>query len=298
MIRKLFWPAACILISAAGLFSYIHGLDTLYNARSTSAAISAPLDYRESVEIPIIMYHGLSAEEKKESDYVITSRRFEEDLKWLAANHYTTILPSQLISYVNSGAKLPPKPVILTFDDGYANNYSLAFPLLQQYDAKAVIAIIGSQSDISSNDIYRDGSYGNISWGEATIMSSSGLVEFASHTYCLHQSDKGKRKGADRLAGESFEVYRQVLLDDLSRNQALIKQATGKEPRVFAWPYGAYPMDGCADQILRELGFDATFTSYQHTSSVKAGVPESLYGLGRYLRTPAFDITTIAKGHL
>ena len=120
-------------------------------------------------------------------------------------------------------------------------------------------------------------------------MNASGLVEFASHTYDLHHIEKS-RKGADRKPGESLEDYTRVLTDDLQRNQDAIAAAIGKPPQVFAWPYGAYPADKSADPILKAVGIRASFTSYQHTSELRRGDADSLFGLGRYLRTPQFDI--------
>lgn len=275
--------AASVLFSCFGL---VH--------KSLSAGtVPVMADSRESIDIPIIMYHGITGNSEKESEYVISADRFEKDLIWLEENGYTTVLPSQLINYVKSGARMPARPVILSFDDGFGNNYTLAYPLLQKHSAKAVFALIGSESDLSSADIYRDPGSSNMTWGEVAIMARSGLAEFANHTYSLHKAAPGGRKGADRLPGESFSEYRQALLEDIGKNQALIEKAAGKAPQVFAWPYGAYPKDGSADQILMELGFDATFVSWQHTSSVKAGAPETLYGLGRWLRTPEFRMESI-----
>ena len=94
-------------------------------------------------------------------------------------------------------------------------------------------------------------------------------------------------------SGESEAAYRQVLTGDLMKNQELIEAATGTRPLTFAWPFGAYPADRSGDPILKDIGFEVTFTSYQHTSAVTRGEPESLYGLGRYLRTPSFDIKKI-----
>ena len=292
MKRKICSFLLITFMAASVLFSCF-GLVHRYLSAGTVPVMA---DSRESIDIPIIMYHGITGNSEKEREYVISAGRFENDLKWLEQNGFTTILPSQLVSYVINGTQLPSRPVILSFDDGYCNNYTLAFPLLQKYNAKAVIALIGSQSDISSREIYRNPESCSLSWGEAAIMAKSGLVEFANHSYSLHEAQKGGRKGADMITGESFDDYRQVLIDDLGKNQALIESATGKVPQVFAWPYGAYPADRCADSVLKELGFDATFVSYQHTSSVRAGAPETLYGLGRYLRTPDFDIRTILGG--
>lgn len=166
--------------------------------------------------------------------------------------------------------------------------------LLQQYQAKAVIALIGADCARSSDDIYRVPASCALSWGEVALMSRSGLVEFASHTYDLHRIRNG-RKGADRKKGEDFETYARLLREDSQKNQILITAAAGKPPQVFAWPYGAYPMDGAADSTLKALGMQATFTSYQRTSVVRRGDADSLYGLGRYLRTPRFDITKITE---
>ncbi len=247
------------------------------------------LDRRETVEIPIIMYHGITGSGGKESEYFISADRFERDLKWYRDKGYTTILPSQLYAYVSEGARLPSKPILLTFDDGYCNNYTYAFPLLQKYNRKAVISIIGSDSDISSEDIYRVPASCNLSWGEIALMAKSGLVEFGNHTYNLHRIAEG-RKGADQKTGESLEAYHKILIADIAKNQEKIRLATGSAPLMFAWPYGAYPADGNGDVALKEAGILMSVNSYQHISTVEQGNPDSLFGLGRYLRTPDFDL--------
>ncbi len=281
------------VLMVTGLFSYINS----YSKQVSSSAPFSLTDQRQSVDIPIIMYHGITPNAAEESEYFISTERFENDLKWLKENGYTAIFPTQLADYVKEGSKLPSNPVIISFDDGYCNNYLYAFPLLQKYNMKAVIALIGSESAGSSDDIYRDPLHCSLSWGEVSIMSKSGLIQFANHTYDLHRTSSG-RKGADRKSGESFEEYSRVLTEDLTKNQNLIALASGETPIVFAWPYGAYPMDRSADSILKDIGFDITFTSYQHTSTVKAGDNSTLYGLGRFLRTPSFNIEKIKDGHL
>ena len=276
-----------VLLMGAGIISYAGSCSRQAAGRSLSLS-----DSRDEIDIPVLMYHSFCKDSSGENEYTISADRFEGDLKWLRDKGYTTIFPSQLISYVNEGAMLPSKPVILTFDDGFANNMLYAFPLLQKYNMKAVIALIGSESDKSSSDIYRNREHGNLNWGEVAILSQSGLIEFASHTYDLHSISQ-ERKGADRKSGESSDQYRNILTEDLLKNQDLIEKATGSFPAAFAWPYGSYPADRIADPILRDLGFLVTFTSYQHTSGINRGEPDSLFGLGRYLRTPSFDIEKI-----
>lgn len=259
---------------------------------ASAAMESALKDSRETVELPVLMYHGIVSDASRASEYFITDTALEEDLKWLQDHGYTTVSVKQLTDYVQRGAKLPEKPVLLTFDDGYRNNYTLAFPLLQKYHAKAVISVIGSESDLSSGTIYRgdEVSGGNITWGEAALMVQSGLIEIGNHTYDLHRN-AGGRKGADRLEGESDDAYREVLTKDLGHNQDLISAATRQPALIFAWPFGAWPSDGSADPILKDLGFSGSLTSYQIMNTIRREDPDSLFGLKRFLRTPSFRLS-------
>ena len=101
----------------------------------------------EGCELPIIMYHGLLKEEARQGKYVLSPAQFESDLKYLKENGYHTVVVQDLIDYVEKGVPLPEKPVMLTFDDGYYNNYYYAFPLLEEYDAKIVISPICRYTD-------------------------------------------------------------------------------------------------------------------------------------------------------
>ena len=100
----------------------------------------------EGVEIPIVMYHSLLKDEARHGKYVISPAEFENDLQYLKKHGYTTILMSDLIAYTQ-GKELPGKPVLLTFDDGYYNNYLYAFELAKQYQCKFVISPIGYYAD-------------------------------------------------------------------------------------------------------------------------------------------------------
>ena len=285
--KDILLAAFLLILAITGL--YIH---CKLPAAAAAAMESAVKDSRETVQLPILMYHGITGDPSKTGEYFITADTFEKDLKWLRDHGYTTISVKQLADYAKNGARLPENPVLLTFDDGYRNNYTLAFPLLQKYNAKAVISLIGSESDLSSDTVYRGDADtgGNITWGEAALMVQSGLVEIGNHTYDLHRN-KGGRKGADKLKGESDESYRKVLMEDLGHNQDLIAAATGQPALLFAWPFGAWPTDGSADPILKDLGFAGSLTSYQIMNTIRRDDPDSLFGLKRFLRTPSFVLS-------
>lgn len=263
---KMFFYSMLIFCVAMGYYTFSSGYLT--------SNVPVIADNRGEVELPILMYHGITNDPSKVGDYTILTSTFESDLSWLRDNGYTTISANQLIDYVEKRSTLPAKPVMLTFDDGYENNYTLAFPLLKKYNMKAIISIIGSESHIHPE------------------VAMSNLIEFGNHTYNLHSNDGG-RKGADKIPGESQENYAKVLTEDLQKNQELIKDITGYYPMVFTWPYGAYPMDGSANQILKDMGFKMTLTSYQIKNVIEQGNPDTLFGLKRFLRTPGFDISKI-----
>ena len=249
-----------------------------------------PPELEQTGPLPILMYHDVTDEPTSDNPMVVTTEKLEGDLCWLKENGYHTILPQEL----TAGEPLPEKPVMITFDDGYVSNYRLLFPLLQKYNMKAVISLIGSDSEIASDDIYRVPSSCNLSWGEVALMAKSGLVEFGNHTYDLHRI-AGGRKGANQKPGESVEAYHEMLSADLTKNQEKIASASGSVPLLFAWPYGAYPQDKNADTVLKDVGLKMSVNSYQHTSAVEQGNPNSLYGLGRYLRTPSFSLETLQE---
>lgn len=275
-----------VFMALAGILAYRGSVS------ENTAVLPVITDSRDSVELPILMYHGITNIPSAVTDYTILSDTFEKDLKWLGENGFTSVSPSQLVGYVEKGSALPDKPVLLTFDDGYANNYTFALPLLQKYHMKAVISIIGTETDVSSGDLYRKVSNSSLSWGEIAILAASGNVEIGSHTYNLHRNSGG-RKGADKKPGETLEDYTAALTSDLTESRKKICDAAGNPPILFAWPYGAYPKDGSATPILKELGFKLSVTSYQKGNIIEKGNPDSLFGLRRFLRTPSFDMNKI-----
>ena len=122
------------------------------------------LSVSQEVRLPVLMYHGVHSNPKKAGDYVITPQALEEDLLYLQRQGCTTVVMSDLIAYVQQGAPLPEKPVMITFDDGYYNNYLNAYPLLQKYQMKAVISIIVGETDKYSELDENKENYSHITW--------------------------------------------------------------------------------------------------------------------------------------
>lgn len=237
----------------------------------------------EEIPLPIIMYHSLLKEPAVKNQYVIHPDLFEEDLQYLKKHGYTTVLMQDLIDCTASGKPLPPKPVLLTFDDGFYNNYFYGYPLLKRYQMKAVISIIGKTTETFSESKDRNPAYAYLTWKDIRELNASGLVEIQNHSYNAHSNGKD-RNGVSSNPGESRRAYRDFLQDQVLTLQEKLQKHAGFAPTTFTYPFGAF--DRRSEQMLKEMGFQATLICTEGVNTIKKGQPDSLYGLKRYLRPP------------
>ncbi|MCI8816338.1 MAG: polysaccharide deacetylase family protein [Angelakisella sp.] len=214
-------------------------------------------DMAEPIDIPVLMYHSINSRESRTGDYVITPKAFRKDLEWLRDAGYQTVVVQDLLNYVEEGVPLPEKPVMITFDDGYYNNYLNAFPILKEMGMKAVISIIVSETDKYSELQEDRENYSHLTWEQIREMMDSGLIEFQNHSYGLHKNGKqAARKGIGKKPGESTEAYQQAIREDVEKGQARFVEMTGYAPIAFTYPFGAVSEDSYP--VLEELGFRAT----------------------------------------
>jgi len=113
-----------------------------------------------------------------------------------------------------------------------------------------------------------------------------------NHSYYLHRNGKG-RNGVARIKGESDEKYKERLREDFRRITDKIYESCGVRPRAFAYPFGVLSKE--AEEVLTELDYKATFTSYSGVTEIKTGSPESLRLIRRYLRTPKNPVSSLLK---
>ena len=238
-----------------------------------------------SAQVPILMYHNL-AQEGSGND-TISVQRFEEHLAALQDAGYTTITFQDLLAYVEQGTELPEKPVLLTFDDGYESNYTLAYPLLQQYQMKATIFVIGVSM---GKDTYKDTGQAMIphfTQEQAAEMEASGLVTIESHGYDMHEvqgrDPEPIRVGILPREDESEWDYAAFLREDCQAMTDLL----GTTPGVLAYPYG-YASE-LSEVVLHEMGIYATVTIEEKVNTIVKGLPQSLRQMGRFYMTEAIS---------
>ena len=113
-----------------------------------------------------LMYHSIDSEKNKGGIFV---DEFEEHIKWIKDKKTFKMEELKGLDY-----KLPPNSILITFDDGYKNNYTLAFPILKKYNMKATIFL-------NTKFIEKDEAY--LNWDEIREMYESGLIDFQLHTH-------------------------------------------------------------------------------------------------------------------
>lgn len=194
--------------------------------------------------IPVLMYHEFVTKQDLDGgvafdEYAIYYHEFEHDLKWLHANGYTTITTQELVQYLNGQGKMPQKPVILTIDDGKLGVYKNAYPLLQQYDMKAVLSVIGSEIDAATQDpeMRKTNPAPYCTWDELAEMSASGYIEIASHSYGLHVYRHDGRIGANCAETETVADFILDAYRDAQKLQKCLENHNIPAAVAFAYPY-------------------------------------------------------------
>lgn len=95
-----------------------------------------------SVIVPILLYHHID-ESPSNSQYYVSTGKFEAQMRLLRDWEYTTITIEMLVKAINDGTALPPRPILITFDDGDLDNYTNAFSIMRRYGFKGVMYIVG-----------------------------------------------------------------------------------------------------------------------------------------------------------
>jgi len=191
------------------------------------------------VRVPILMYHYISVPPQDADiyrrDLSVTPDQFVQQMGWLERNGYQTITLYDLIYALNNGEPLPAKPVIITFDDGYADNYQNAFPILEAYDYNATFFIL---SDVTTRE-----QPGYMTWDMLQEMYAAGM-----------NIEVHGREHLD-MTGRGWEW----LLYHLRGPQEIIESQLGYTPRFLAYPSGRYE-----DQVIwaaHETGYWGAVTT-------------------------------------
>ncbi len=283
-------------IKRTGLLLIFCGLVSVIFMLSVFAYAAYESDEAKSSEILGIMYHQVSDDASRAGDYIITSQALESDLKYLSENGYTSLLPRELLALVKENKKIPPKTVVITFDDGYESGLLTVLPLLEKYNMKAVISIVGSYTDEYSalTEEEKHPSYAYLTWDEVKSLSDSKIVEIGCHTYNMHSIDS-ERKGCSKNYDETDEEYYSALYYDSVTLSNRIYEETGVRPVTFAYPYGLISEN--SKQILSDSGTEVFLTCRELPTRV-GKMPVVINRYNRTADRPIWKIVSEYKSEL
>ncbi len=192
----------------------------------------------------VLMYHHIYKYDDTcdlEKTLYVEPDVFARQMDFLLKHKWTPVTFEDLQnSYKNNSFKLPKKPVLITFDDGWLDNYTKAFPILKEKNIKANIFI-------SYDYIGRPGC---MNWSHILEMKNSGLVCFGSHTL----SHAKLTSLTDR-----------EISNELTESKRLLEEKLQLPVNCFAYPYGA----GAFDEKIREIVFKS---GYLFDFSTKRGI--------------------------
>ena len=158
---------------------------------------------------------------------------FEQHMKWLKEYGYTSITPEELYEFIVNGSELPEKPVLITFDDGYKDNYTNAYPIMKKYGFTGTIFVVTGFLGVYDN---------YMTWEQAKELADNGF-SIESHTY----SHKSMTEASD-----------EEISKELTKSRDTIKNKLGIDADFMAYPTGTYNLH--IAELVQKAGYKGAFT--------------------------------------
>lgn len=192
-----------------------------------AAAVTVQEDSRT---VMVLNYHKVVDEHMSLS---VPLADFEQHMKWLQEYGYTSITPEDLYEFIVNGRELPEKPVLITFDDGYKDNYTNAYPIMKKYGFKGTIFVVTGFLGVYDN---------YLTWEQAKELTDNGF-SIESHTH----NHKSMTEASD-----------DDISKELAKSRDTIKEKLGVEADFIAYPTGTYNLH--IAELVKEAGYKGAFT--------------------------------------
>jgi peptidoglycan/xylan/chitin deacetylase (PgdA/CDA1 family) len=185
------------------------------------------------VDVPILMYHRINvvtpSTPAESRGLTVHPTDFARQMTWLKRRGYRTITQRELFEALMCGATLPPRPILITFDDGYRDNFFKASPVLLRLGMRATAYVVSGR--ISGPDP------SFLTWPLLHALERRG-IEIGSHTMA--------HRNMTTLSDAA-------LLDDLVRSRRLLERGLRHRVPWLAYPFGAY--DARVERFARRAGY-------------------------------------------
>ena len=213
--------------------------------------------YSAAYEVPILMYHHV--DDAKNSSISVSPETFERQMEFLKIHHYRVMGLEELIEKLKAGKRIPMNTVVITFDDGYLDNFTNAFPVLKKMNFSATIFMI-------SDNVGREGGW--MSEEDLRILDDGGLT-IGSHT--VHHTFLPDVKIPEEMAYE------------LTESKKKLENILGHPVTLFSYPAGG--VNSTAERLVHQAGYEGAVTTnygpdhYQLYALHRVKVTESGGGL-------------------
>lgn len=222
-------------------------------------------------KVPIMMYHDIVAQ--KEVFFDVTPEELEAHFQLIQKNGLTPISLDQLVEHLKTGIPLPPKPIVLTFDDGYLGHYKFVYPLMKKYGYPAAFSVYPAKMDKPRG---RPG----MTWAQVKEMAADPLVTIASHSV-NHPPDLREVKDDAKLAFEMTESKR------------VLEANLGIPIKYFVYPEGKN--DERVQQAAIAAGYQAAWTMSDE-ANLFAAESENLFNIARIGQSQIETVLEAANG--
>ncbi|HJW27023.1 MAG TPA: polysaccharide deacetylase family protein [Rhodocyclaceae bacterium] len=212
--------------------------------------------------LPVMMYHHVSP---NPGLVTISPATFRDHIAALAKDGWRGAGLAEVEAFCQ-GEALPPKTCVITFDDGYLDNFVHAHPVLAEFGMKAVLFVVTgwlgdgpvrdsgaptpNHTECKQRIVAGDADSVMVRWSEMEAMAAAGTFEFHSHT---HTHTRWDREVADPAA------RRDALATDLERSRQTLEARLGQCSRHLCWPQGYYDPDYI--RTAQGVGFDHLYTT-------------------------------------
>ncbi|MGN1013867.1 MAG: polysaccharide deacetylase family protein [Butyricicoccus sp.] len=253
-----------VMIPAESIAESFAADATMYKGTLYLTPYAGDWEVPAGYSVPTLMYHAVSDDPWGSTELFVSPSELEKQLQYLNENGYTTITFEDLYRIDEI-----EKPVLLTFDDGYDDNYENLYPLLQEYNCKATVFMIthSYEKDVDPAATHK------MTKKQMQEMSESGLVSIQSHTR-THR----------RLGELSAEEQEQ----EMKQSQRKLLQCTGKMPFVLCYPEGSYN-DSTLDIASQYYHFGIKMTGGLYNTS------DNPFLVNRYYISRYTDLSTFAS---
>jgi len=213
--------------------------------------------YAEETIIPILAYHNFTKDEG--SSYDMNIVEFEKQIDYLAAHNYSVISLSELLKGLRTG-QLPPKPIVITIDDGFKSTFTLAYPVLKKYNFPATLFLYTNFIEKNS---------GSLTWEEIREMTKNN-IEIGSHTLSHCNLLKYKKN-------ENYETYLARIRREIFLSKEILESKIGSKVKFFAYPYGVY------SPIIKNLVIQTGYEGILNANSMNNTLNANPFSLNRQI---------------